>query len=125
MRAILCLILAMASMLGGAPRTASPEGISIAQLRSEIARRRGRIVSMQGSYVATTSPDAAAEAAKKMIGVAQKVTAHFAWSGEKRLLNETHDAVGEDMTVKQRASSNVYDGTEFRRREQKSFLIQA
>lgn len=117
---IAALVIAVAWSWPG-PALAAP---TVEQVRQAIADQRDRVRSMQGVFTTATSPDAQASESSQMRGVSQKIRIKFAWSGAKRLIVEEGDWITSDMSKAQVASTNVFDGKEFRRRTGKDFLIQ-
>jgi len=116
-----CLILAVAVALTAPPPPPSFDAASYYRL---IVEQRGKIKSMQGTFETETRPDALAEQSGAMRGQMKRTKISFAWAGEKRLRTEDFDWVGENSRVNKDKSENLYDGKQFRRRENQSFQIQ-
>jgi hypothetical protein len=94
------------------------------ELIAVITAQRSAVHSMRGSFVAQTSADSLAKASSLMKGMGEKSSVDFAWSGEKRYLKSNDQMRSDNGRSLNVAAVNVFDGTECRRREQRSFLIQ-
>ncbi|MGI0135319.1 MAG: hypothetical protein ACREBW_10225 [Candidatus Micrarchaeaceae archaeon] len=104
---------------------AKDANVTINELAAIITAQRTAVRSMQGSFVAQTSADSLAKASNLTKGLVETSSIDFAWSKEKRYIKSNDQMpsgrAGELLRV---SAANVFDGREFRRREQKTFLIQ-
>jgi hypothetical protein len=91
-----------------------------------IIDQRSQITSMYGVFTAETRPDSLAEKAGMMRQTAQRRRVAFAWSGDRRYLEETTDSLNQDLKPSSNGVIYVFDGNEFRKREKnrKIFRIQ-
>jgi len=80
---------------------------------------------MEGTYGQEVIPDAEATQHQIMRNITGKADVRFAFSGVKRLLSDVSEAMDNEMKLRHDMSISVYDGTEFRQRIFKSFLIQS
>jgi hypothetical protein len=116
--------LLMAEVLLGFTVSVEPS-ITAAQYKNLIIAQRGRVKALRGTYVSETKADTAAEKAGLMRGQSSRSTVHFAWLGNKRYRAETSNWISQGLRPFSTESTNVYTGSEFRSRQNKSFRIQA
>lgn len=102
----------------------APQPFTIAGYRQLIDAQRAQIKSMSGTYEVEAVPDAGAEKAGLMRGVGTTSRDTFYWSGNKRRRDETSEWVGPDLKKRATETANVYNGSDFRRRESKVLLLQ-
>lgn len=109
--------------LGG--EVSSEETHSLDRLREELARQWDEIQSMQGSYGFEQTADELAERHNAMRNLSVRSKVAFARSEKKRMVRVQDENIGPDMQVRNNTFKVVYDGSEYRHRRGKSFLIQA
>lgn len=106
------------------PASAADGILTIDELREMITNQWEQVQSIQGSYYQEALPDAEAQANQLMRDRITKTEVIFAWSGKKRLISDYTEMFGKNMELLKLRSKSVFDGTEFRQRVSKSFLIQ-
>jgi hypothetical protein len=116
------IVLAVTLSLGAA---SDPRPFDAQEYHRLIVEQRGKITSMQGTYEAQTRPDELAEQSGAMKGQTKFTRISFAWAGDKRMRKELSEWVGRNERTNKDQSVNVFDGKEFRRREDQMLQIQA